>query len=163
MGAALGLGLRPGDAVVSLGTSGTVFGVSDTDVGPERLHRRIRRRDRAAPATHVHAQRARVLVAAAQMLDVDLDELGRLALAAAPGAGGLSLLPYLDGEHPGAAGGDRHPRRADPQERDAAEPRPGRRRGDAVQLADGVDSLRGQGAPVERVLLIGGAAASPAV
>ncbi|MEE2048320.1 FGGY family carbohydrate kinase, partial [Nocardiopsis tropica] len=33
MGAALGLGLRPGDAVVSLGTSGTVFAVSE---GPSR-------------------------------------------------------------------------------------------------------------------------------
>ncbi len=29
MGAALGLGLRPGDVVVSIGTSGTAFAVAD--------------------------------------------------------------------------------------------------------------------------------------
>ena len=34
----------------------------------------------------------------ARLLGVDHDGLDALALAAAPGAGGLSLLPYLDGE-----------------------------------------------------------------
>ena len=165
MGAALGLGLRPGDAVVSLGTSGTVFGVSDTPTSdPSGYIAGF------ADATGRHLplmctlNAARVLVAAAQMLDVDLDELGRLALAAAPGAGGLSLLPYLDGERtpalPEATGtlGGLTRKNATPQNlaRAAVE-------GMLCNLADGVDSLRGQGAPVERVLLIGGAAASPAV
>ena len=58
MGAALGLDLRPGDVVVSLGTSGTAFAVS-THPGArrERLRRRVRRRDRPLPAAGVHAQR----------------------------------------------------------------------------------------------------------
>ncbi|MDO5712156.1 MAG: FGGY-family carbohydrate kinase, partial [Micrococcales bacterium] len=107
---------------------------------------------------------ARVLVAAAQLVGVELDELGRLALAAEPGAGGLSLLPYFDGERtpalPEATGtlGGLTRKNATPQNmaRAAVE-------GMLCNLADGVDSLRGQGAPVERVLLIGGAAASPAV
>jgi xylulokinase len=41
---------------------------------------------------------ARVLTAAAAMLGTDLAGLDRLAMSAEPGAGGLVLLPYLDGE-----------------------------------------------------------------
>ncbi len=41
---------------------------------------------------------ARVLTAAAQLLGTDLAGLDALALSAEPGAGGLVLLPYLDGE-----------------------------------------------------------------
>ena len=41
---------------------------------------------------------ARVLDATAALLAVDHDELGRLALAAEPGAGGLVLQPYFEGE-----------------------------------------------------------------
>ncbi len=41
---------------------------------------------------------ARVLTATADLLGVDFDELAALALAAEPGSGGLTLLPYLDGE-----------------------------------------------------------------
>ena len=41
---------------------------------------------------------ARVLDAIARLLGVDLDELSRLALAAEPGAGGLTLVPYFEGE-----------------------------------------------------------------
>nr|WP_311197842.1 hypothetical protein [Ornithinimicrobium sp. INDO-MA30-4] len=39
-----------------------------------------------------------MLSAAADMLGVSLDELDELARSAQPGAGGLTLLPYLDGE-----------------------------------------------------------------
>ena len=41
---------------------------------------------------------ARVLAVVGQLLGVDHAEFGELALSAAPGAGGLTLLPYLDGE-----------------------------------------------------------------
>src|SRR5206468_1384117 len=41
---------------------------------------------------------ARVLTAAAALLGVDLDRLAALALSAPAGAGGLVMLPYLDGE-----------------------------------------------------------------
>ena len=40
MGAALGLDLEPGDVVVSLGTSGTVFAVSDRPTADAVGHRR---------------------------------------------------------------------------------------------------------------------------
>ncbi len=83
MGAALGLTLHPGDVVVSLGTSGTVFTPHD---------RAIRDESGAiagfADATGHHLplmctlNAARVLTAAAAMIGVDLAELDRLALQA---------------------------------------------------------------------------------
>ena len=165
MGAALGLGLEAGQAVVSLGTSGTVFAVSDTPpADPSGAIAGF------ADATGRHLplmctlNAARVLVAGAAMLGVDVAELSRLAVAAPPGAGGLSLLPYLDGERtpalPEATGtlGGLTRTNATPENlaRAAVE-------GMLCNLADGVDALRDQGSPVERVLLIGGAANSPAV
>ena len=165
MGAALGLGLEAGQAVVSLGTSGTVFAVSDTPPADPSGAIAV-----FADATGRHLplmctlNAARVLVAGAAMLGVDVAELSRLALAAPPGAGGLSLLPYLDGERtpalPEATGtlGGLTRTNATPENlaRAAVE-------GMLCNLADGVDALRDQGSPVERVLLIGGAANSPAV
>jgi xylulokinase len=107
---------------------------------------------------------ARVLTAAAGMLGVDLGRLDRLALAARPGAGGLTLLPYLDGERtpdlPRAAGtlSGLTRENATPENiaRAAVE-------GMLLNMAAGVTALRDQGALVDRVLLIGGASASAAV
>ncbi|GAB94515.1 xylulokinase [Kineosphaera limosa] len=165
MGAALGLGLGAGQAVVSLGTSGTVFAVSDTPpADPSGAIAGFADATGRQLPLMCTLNAARVLVAAATMLRVELDELSRLALAAQPGAGGLSLLPYLDGERtpalPQATGtlGGLSRTNATPQNlaRAAVE-------GMLCNLADGVDALRQQGSPVEKVLLIGGAAMSPAV
>ena len=41
---------------------------------------------------------ARVLTSVAGLLGVDFDELSRLALEAEPGAGGVVLVPYFEGE-----------------------------------------------------------------
>jgi xylulokinase len=165
MAAALGLGLRPGDVVVSLGTSGTVFGVADrTSADPTGIVAGF------ADATGRHLplvctlNAARVLNAAASLLGVDLATLDQLALSAPAGAGGLTLLPYLDGERtpnlPDARGLLAGLTRANATPahlaRAAVE-------GMLCGLADGVDAIRAQGVPVEQVLLIGGAAASAAV
>ena len=164
-GAALGLGLRTGDVVVSLGTSGAVFADHDRPV-----HDRTGDVAGFASATGGHLplmctlNAARVLTAAARLVGTDLAGLGRLALAASPGAGGLSLLPYLDGERtpnlPEATGtlGGLPRANATPENlaRAAVE-------GMLANLAAGVEDLRGLGIPVERVLLIGGASASRAV
>ena len=68
------------------------------------------------------------------MLGTDHAGLDRLALAGAPGAGGLTLLPYLDGERtpnlPTATGSLHGLTRV---ERDAGEPGPRGGRGDAAQ------------------------------
>jgi xylulokinase len=99
MAGALGVGLRPGEVVVSIGTSGTVYGVSDTPTAdPSGIVAGF------ADATGRHLplvctlNATRVTDAVRRLLGVDHDELDRLALASAPGAGGLTLLPYLDGE-----------------------------------------------------------------
>ncbi len=105
-----------------------------------------------------------MLGATAALLGTDLAGLERLALAASPGAGGLSLLPYLDGERtpdlPTATGtlGGLTRGNATPENlaRAAVE-------GMLCGLADGVDALEAQGVETRRVLLIGGAARSKAV
>lgn len=164
-GAALGLGLRPGDVVVSLGTSGAVFADHAAPV-------RDPSGDVAgfASATGGYLplmctlNAARVLTAAARLAGTDLAGLDRLALAADPGAGGLTLLPYLDGERtpnlPEATGtlGGLTRANATPENlaRAAVE-------GMLANLVAGVEDLRALGIPVERVLLIGGASASAAV
>ncbi|WP_433614415.1 xylulokinase [Dactylosporangium sp. CA-139114] len=165
MAAALGLGLRPGDLVVSLGTSGTVFGVSAAPVAdPSGTVAGF------ADATGRHLplvatlNAARVLTAAAALLGVPLSTLDELALAAEPGAGGLTLLPYLDGERtpnlPGARGLLNGLTRANAGPANLAR---AAYEGMLCGLADGLDAVRALGVPVERVLLIGGAAASAAV
>lgn len=165
MAAALGLGLEKGDVVVSLGTSGTAFGIHDAPTADPT----------GAVAGFADAtgrflplvctlNAARVLSAAAAMLDTDLHGLERLAMDAEPGAGGLVLLPYLDGERtpdlPQATGtiGGLTRANATPANlaRAAVE-------GMLCGLADGVDALRREGLSVDRVLLIGGAAISKAV
>lgn len=165
MGAGLGLGLQPGDVVVSLGTSGTVFTVSDV-----RPHDPSGTVAGFADATGRYLplmctlNAARVMTATASMLGVDLERLNELAMAAEPGAQGLSFLPYLDGERtpnlPEASGtlsgltrGNATPENI---ARAAVE-------GMLLNLRGGVEALRDQGAEVKRVLLIGGASASTAV
>jgi xylulokinase len=165
MAAALGLGVRPGDVVVSLGTSGTVFTVSDqpsSDAAGEVAG--------FADATGRYLplvctlNAARVLDAATRLLGVDHEELSRLALSAPPGAEGLVLVPYLEGERtpnrPDATGSVHGLRldNATPAHlaRAAIE-------GMLCGLADGLDALLAQGVRAERILLIGGAARSDAV
>jgi xylulokinase len=165
MGAALGLGLEPGDVVVSLGTSGTVFGVHTAPTtDPTGTVAGF------ADATGLFLplvctlNAARVLTAAAAMLGTDLAGLDRLAMSAEPGAGGLALLPYLDGERTpdlpdatGTLGGlTRANATAQNLARAAVE-------GMLCGLADGMDALGAQGLQARRVLLIGGAARSSSV
>ncbi|WDZ84963.1 xylulokinase [Micromonospora cathayae] len=164
-GAALGVGARPGDVVVSIGTSGTVFSVADTPAAdPDGAVAGF------ADATGRYLplvctlNAARVLDAAAALLRVDLADLADLALAAPAGADGLVLVPYLEGERtpnrPDATGAVHGLtlRTSTPAHlaRAAVE-------GMLCALADGLDALRAQGARVDRVILVGGGARSAAV
>jgi xylulokinase len=99
MGAALGLGLEAGDVAVSVGTSGTVFAVSEVPAAdPSGAVAGF------ADATGRYLplvctiNAGLVLSATASLLGTDLAGLSELALAAPPGAAGITLLPYLDGE-----------------------------------------------------------------
>lgn len=162
--AAFGLELAPGEIVVSVGTSGTVFAVSAEPVqGTGEVAG-------FADATGGHLpllgmiNSARVLSAGAAMLNVDLPEFDRLALAAAPDAGGLILLPYLEGERtpnlPEATGTLLGMTRANMTPENLA-----RASVLAVlnSLADAIETTTCLGLPVERVLLIGGGSKSKAL
>jgi xylulokinase len=164
-GAALGLGASPGDVVVSLGTSGVVTAVSLVPAADVT----------GAVAGFADAtghflplvatlNAAQVLDVTARLLGVDHAGLSDLALSAAPGAGGVVLVPYLQGERtpdrPDATGSFLGLTLAGTTPANVARA--------AVEglwcgLADGLAALRAHGAEVNRVLLVGGAAASPAV
>lgn len=165
MGAALGVGARPGDVVVSLGTSGTAFAVSTTPTADPsgEVAGFADATGRFLPLVCT-LNAARVLTAAASMIGTDLDGVTRMAREASPGSGGLVLLPYLDGERtpnlPEATGSligmTRESMTPANLARAAIE-------GMLCGLADAVDALRAQGVIPERIVLVGGAAANPAV
>jgi len=163
--AALGLGASAGDVVVSIGTSGTVFSVSAVATADPTgaIAGFADAAGRFLPLVCT-LNAARVLVAAASVLGVDLDRMAELALAASPGAGGLTLLPYLEGE--------RTPNRPDASGllhgitgKNATQENLARAavEGMLCGLADGLDAIVAAGVPVNRVLLIGGGARSEAV
>ncbi len=165
MAAALGLDAQPGDVVVSLGTSGTAFAVhGQPTADPTGTVAGF------ADATGRYLplvctlNAARVLTATAALLGTDLAGLDRLALAGPPGADGLVLLPYLEGERtpnlPGATGTLAGLRRGNMTPENLARAAV---EGMLCGLADGLDALRVPGVAVRRVLLIGGAARSAAV
>ena len=99
MAAALALALRPGDVAISLGTSGTVYTVSESPTADAR----------GAVAGFADAtgrylplvctlNATKVTDAIARWLGVDHGRLDALALDAPPGAGGVVVVPYFDGE-----------------------------------------------------------------
>ncbi|WP_299447857.1 xylulokinase [uncultured Phycicoccus sp.] len=165
MGAALGLGLQQGDCVVSLGTSGTAFARHDRPTADARgfVQSFADAQDRFLPLVCT-LNAARVLTSGASMLGVDLAGLDALAMAADPGAGGLTLVPFLDGERtpnlPTATGSIHGLTRTNATPENLARAVV---EGMLLGLASAVDAVREAGCPVERVLLIGGAAASRAV
>ncbi|MEO6712619.1 MAG: xylulokinase [Mycobacteriales bacterium] len=165
MAAALGIGAVPGDVVVSVGTSGTVFAVHDrsTADGSGVVAGFADATGRFLPLVCT-LNAARVLSATAAMLGTGLDEFDALALAARPGADGLVLLPYLEGERtpnrPDATGVLAGMRRNNMTRENVARAAV---EGMLCGLADGLDALRTAGVAVQRVLLIGGGARSAAV
>ncbi|MDT8909680.1 xylulokinase [Amycolatopsis sp. PS_44_ISF1] len=165
MAAALALELAPGDAVVSIGTSGTVFGLAEQGSADSSglVAGFADATGRFLPLTAA-LNAARVLTSGAAVLGVDLAGFDRLALAAEPGAGGLTLLPYLDGERtpnlPGATGSLHGLTRANMSPENLARASV---EGMLCGLLAGLDAVRAQGLEVRRVLLIGGGAQSAAV
>lgn len=165
MAAALGIGARPGDVVVSLGTSGTAYAIATAPTADPS----------GAVAGFADAtghflplvctlNAARVLTATAHLLGVSMAEFTNLALSAPAGSEGLVFVPYLDGERtpnlPNATGTliglTRRNMSPEYLARAAVE-------GMLCSLIDAVDALREQGVHPERLILIGGAAQNPAV
>lgn len=165
MASALGVGMGTGDASISIGTSGVCsmiaqrcpFDATGTVTGFADATGRF-----LPMTTTINA--SRILETARSWLGVSHSELSELALESAPGAHGVVLLPYLDGERtpnrPDATatftGLTSRTTRAD-LARAAVEAL-------LCSLADGLAALeRTTGETVRRVLLVGGGARSRAV
>jgi xylulokinase len=164
MGAALGLGLRPGDVAISLGTSGTAFAVSSTPT----------RDPSGAVAGFASASgdflplvctlnATKVTDTVARWLGTDAAGLASLALAGVADPGSVVLVPYFDGERtpnlPDATGTFSGLTNATTREQLALAAHDGVLRG----LLAGREALRDAGASVDgRIFLIGGGARSSA-
>ena len=163
--AAMGLGARIGDAVISIGTSGTVFAV--TGQAPVDQSGMV---CGFADATGHYLplvatlNAARVLDAVGSLLGVDHVELGELAQGAPPGAAGLVLQPYFEGERtpnlPHATATLFGMTLASTTRANLARAAV---EGLLCGLADGLDAVRATGVEPERLLLIGGASSNTAV
>ncbi|WP_420114900.1 xylulokinase [Pseudactinotalea sp.] len=164
-GAALGLGARPGDVMVSIGTSGVVTAVSDTPVrdvsGLVAGFSDATGRYLPLLAT---INGSRTFDAVGRLLGVGHAELAELALSAPPGAEGLVLVPYLEGERtpnlPDATGSLHGVRLANTTPANLARAAV---EGVLCSLAYAMDALVAQGVAARRIILIGGAAQSEAV
>ena len=163
--AALGVQAMPGDVIVSIGTSGTVFAVCEhPSADPTGVIAGFADATGRFLPLVCTLNAARVLEATAQLLGVDQDQLSTLALQAPQGADGLVVVPYLEGERTpnrpfatGAIHGLR-PSTSTPAHlaRAAVE-------GMLCGLAAGLDALLAHHVRAERIILIGGGSRSEAV
>ncbi len=165
MAGGLGLAVSDNAAVVSLGTSGTAFTRSAQQTSdPTGIVAGFADATGAFMPLVCTLNGARNLVATAELLGVSLVELSRLALSAQPGSGGLSFMPYLQGERtpalPDATGQivGLTLRNLTPANlaRAAVE-------GVLWSLAYGVQVLQEQTGPISSITLTGGASQSDAV
>jgi xylulokinase len=164
MAAALGIGLQPGDVAISVGTSGTVFAVSDTPTADARgeVAGFADATGRFLPLVCT-LNATKVTDAVARLLGVDHARFDELALSAPPGAHGVTVVPYFDGERtpnrPDATGtitGLRSDVEPSSLARAAVE-------GVVCGLLDGLDALRRvQVDTVGRIFVVGGGARSRA-
>ncbi len=160
MAAALAVGAAPRQVVVSIGTSGTVYVRSDTPTADAS----------GAVAGFADAtgrflplvctlNATKVTDAVARLCGLELGRFDALAFDAEPGAGGVTVVPYFDGERtpnrPDASGtiaGVRSDTTTAQLARAAFE-------GVACGLLDGLDALLACGvAPPDAITLIGGGA-----
>jgi xylulokinase len=99
MAAALALDLQPGDLALSLGTSGTAFVTSSTpSADPSGAVAGFADATGRFLPLVCTMNATKVTDAVMRLLGVDAARFDELALSAAPGAGGLVLVPHLDGE-----------------------------------------------------------------
>ncbi|MBT1165753.1 xylulokinase [Bifidobacterium simiarum] len=163
--ASFGLSMSVGDVSVSLGTSGVAAAIAENPVYD--LTGAI---SGFADCTGHFLPLActingsRILDAGRHALGVDYDELAELAFASEPGAGGITLIPYFDGE--------RTPNRPDDTARLEGLTLGNTTRENLARAfvegllcsqRDCIELVRALGARIDRILLIGGGAKSAAV
>jgi xylulokinase len=163
--ASLGLGMNVGDVSISLGTSGVAAAVAEKPVydltGAVSGFADCTGHFLPLACT---INGSRILDAGRSALGVDYEELGRLALESGPGAGGLTLVPYFDGE--------RTPNRPDAKATLTGMTLANTTRQDFARAfvegllcsqRDCLELIKRLGASVNRILLIGGGSKSEAV
>ncbi|WP_300765830.1 FGGY family carbohydrate kinase [uncultured Bifidobacterium sp.] len=163
--ASLGLPMTVGDVSISLGTSGVAAAIS-----PSPAYDMTAAVTGFADCTGHWLPLActingsRITDAGCHILDVDYDRFSELALAAEPGASGITLIPYFEGERT-------------PNRPDATATLHGLTLGNSTpsnvarafvegmlcSQRDCLELVRGLGVDIRRVLLIGGGARSQAV
>ncbi|MFL6162047.1 MAG: xylulokinase [Jatrophihabitantaceae bacterium] len=164
--AAAALGLPIGDQVlVSLGTSGVACAHSESPAAdPSGLVAGFADATGAFLPLACTLNAARVLEAAGRLLRVNQAEFAELALSAEPGAGGVLVVPYLEGERtpnlPDATGAVHGLTLANATAANLARAAV---EGMLCGVAAGLDALVGQGITVTGIRLVGGAAQSAAV
>ncbi|MDR2930091.1 MAG: xylulose kinase [Propionibacteriaceae bacterium] len=162
--AALGLGLVPGDVSVSLGTSGVVSAINANPMAdPTGLVSGFADATGAYLPLACTLNASRIINTATTLLGRSYDEVAELALSAAAGADGLTLVPYFAGERT-------------PNKPHATASLIGMTIDNCTQAnfarafvegllccqADGLDAMVARGVDPQRIFLIGGGAKSPA-
>jgi len=161
---ALAFGIRDGDVIISIGTSGTVYTRSDTQTAdPSGAVTGVADASGAFLPLVCTLNAAKVTDAFARILGVDHDELAQLALAAPAAPDRPIVVPYLDGERTpnrpdsrGLVAGMRSDVTREQIARAAFE-------GVVCGLLDGLEALGRAGARTDgRLIVTGGGAKSPA-
>lgn len=163
--ASLGLGMSVGDVFVSLGTSGVAAAISENPTYD--LAGAV---SGFADCTGHYLPLActingsRIIDAGRAALGVDYDELAKLAFASKPGADGITLVPYFNGE--------RTPNRPDATATLSGLTLANTTRENLARAfvegllcsqRDCLEIIRSLGAQIKRILLIGGGAKSEAI
>jgi xylulokinase len=164
-GAALGLGATPGDVVVSIGTSGTVFSVSENPAHDESgLVAGFADASGHYLPLIATLNAARVITGTRELLGVDFAQLERLAFEAPPGSNGMVLIPYFEGERtPNLPDAKASLQGLSLSSYTPANLARASIEGVLCSLADGLDAVIDQGVSPKRILLIGGSAQNTAV
>jgi xylulokinase len=163
--AALGIGAKLGDLVISLGTSGTAFSVSSSpthDASGEVAGFADASGNFLPLACTLNA--AKIFDSTAKLLTIDFEKFSELALQANPGSDGLMVMPHFDGERtpnrPSAQGaivGVTHSNFTPANLARASI------EGVLAGLAYATDALLREKVEISRLLLVGGAARNNAV
>lgn len=162
--AALGVGLRPGSALLSLGTSGVAAAVSQSPVSdPSGLVTGFSDASGRWLPLACTLNASRIIDAMMRVTGLGYEEFDEAALSV-PDAGGLRLIPYFEGE--------RTPNLPDATATlegmtlancDPAHVARATVEGLLTLMRGALDAVRAQGVPIERVVLVGGGARSRAV
>lgn len=163
--AALGLDAQIGDVVMSLGTSGTVFAVTSKPThDPSGTVAGFADAAEGFLPLIATLNASRAIDSVRQLLGLSWGDYSHAVSTSAPGSGGLTLLPFFDGERmpnlPNATGhlGGMTRKNLTPENmaRAAAE-------GVISNLSRGLEAISDQTEPFSRLMLIGGGAQNAGV